>query len=69
MTVKFEITDDLPDLGNQVTREEILLLLTVAHLLSPHFAEAMEAASGPKGEGVTTRASSSIRPRKHAEAG
>lgn len=67
--MKFEITDDLPELGSQVAREEVLLLLTVAPLLSPHFAEAMEVVQGRNGEEVPAHASRSIRPRKHAKTG
>lgn len=67
--MQFEITDDLPDLGSEVTREEILLLLTIAPSLSPHFAEAIEAASKPNRQEVASRASRSIRPREHAGTG
>jgi len=65
--VKFEITDDLPDLGDFVMREEILLLLTIAPSLSPFFAEAIEAAAEPNREEVPSRASRPIRPRQHAK--
>lgn len=67
--MKFEITDDLPDLADHVMREEILLLLTVAPSLSPHFAEAAEAASQAKQQEVASDASSPVRPRQHAKTG
>ncbi len=67
--MKFEITDDLPDLADHVTREEILLLLTVAPSLSPYFAEAVGAASESAQEEVPSRASRPIRPRQHAKTG
>jgi hypothetical protein len=67
--LNFHITDDLPDLGNQVLREEILILLTVAPSLSPFFAEAIEAASESTREEVPGHASRPIRPRQHAETG
>lgn len=67
--MQFEITDDLPDLGDEVTREEILLLLTIAPSLSPYFAETIEAASKPNREELLSHASRSIRPRQHARTG
>ena len=67
--MKFHITDDLPDLGDQVLREEILILLTVAPSLSPHFAEAIEAASRSVREEVPSHASRPIRPRQYAKTG
>lgn len=67
--VKLTITDDLPELGDQVMREEILLLLTIAPSLSPYFAEAVEAVSEPEREGLSGRESRPIRPRQHAETG
>lgn len=67
--VKFEISDDLPDLGDHVMREEILLLLTIAPSLSPYFAEAIETASEPTREEVPSHASRPVRPRQHAKTG
>jgi len=67
--VKFEITDDLPDLSDHVMREEILLLLTIAPSLSPHFTAAIEAASEPDREEVPSHASRPVRPRQHAKTG
>ena len=67
--MKFEITDDLPDLGDHVLREEILLLLTIAPSLSPHFAEAIKAASEPDHEEVPSHASRPVRPRQHTKTG
>lgn len=67
--MKFHITDDLPDLGNQVLREEILIILTVAPSLSPYFAEAIDAASHSVREEVPSRASRPIRPSQYAKTG
>ena len=67
--VKFQITDDLPDLADHVMRDEILLLLTIAPSLSPYFAEAAKAVLEPTREEVPSRASRSLRPRQHAETG
>ena len=66
--MKFRITDDLPELGDQVLREEILILLPIAPSLSPVFADAMETASEPVREEVLGRASRPLRPRQHAKA-
>lgn len=65
----FEITDDLPESGNEVTREEILLLLTIAPSLSPYFAEAIETASKPNREEVPSHESRPVRPRQHTKTG
>jgi hypothetical protein len=67
--VKFHITDDLPDLGSAVSREEILILMAVAHRLSPIFADAIETASEPVRGEVLANASRSVRSREHATAG
>jgi hypothetical protein len=59
----------LPDLGDLVFREEILILMAVAHHLSPIFAEAIDAASEPVREEVLADASRAVRSREYATTG
>lgn len=67
--MKFHITDDLPDLGNLVFREEILILMGVAPSLSPAFAEAIEVDAPQVREEVAPSASRAVRSREHATTG
>jgi len=66
--VKFHITDNLPDTGIPVFREEILILMAVAPSLSPFFAETLETASESTRDEVTTSARRPVRPSEHAAA-
>jgi len=67
--VKFHITDDLPDMGNAVFREEILILMGVAPSLSPAFAEAIEVDAPQVREEVSASAGRAVRSREHATTG
>jgi len=67
--VKFNITDDLPDMGSVVFREEILILMGVAPSLSPAFAEAIEVDAPQVREAVSASAGSAVRSREYATTG
>jgi hypothetical protein len=68
VAVKLHITDNLPDLGDQVSREEMFILLPIAALLSPAFRVVHTEETGLSEEEVSLRESPALRTRKHAKA-
>ena len=67
--MKFRITDNLPDLSDQVSREEILILLPVAASLSPAFQVDSDGQPTPPEEEAEPRESSAIRKSQHSATG
>ena len=67
--MKFRISDNLPDLSHQVSRDEILILLPVAASLSPAFQVDGDGRPTPPEEEAQPRESSTVRKSQHSAAG
>lgn len=67
--MKFRISDNLPDLSNQVSREEVQILVPIAASLSPAFRDAEGLAASSPDERVNDDESGALRSRQHARAG
>ena len=67
--MKFRISDNLPDMSDQVSREEILILLPIAASLSPAFQVDSEGKTAVSEEEVEPCESGAIRKSKHSAAG
>jgi len=67
--VRFRITDNLPDMSDQVSREEILILRPIAASLSPAFQVDDGGQSDPYEEEVEPGEGRAIRKSQHSAAG
>ena len=67
--MKFQITDNLPDLSDRIYAEEVHILLSVASSLSPALTSGIREEATSPDEEVDDRASRAVCSREHATTG